>query len=107
MRSVSSKTKLPSASRKVLKERFADPSEILEMMSHYVKEGDFTSLTDLISAYINNSPNYENQTQFAEAIGTTRQTLHRLLSHNDNVSLHVFFSALEKIYEDSLQTPSR
>jgi len=82
-----------------IKEKFADPSFIVEQMADFFKEGDFSSSTDLISAYIANSPKYKNQDEFAEAIGTTRQTMHRMFAH-ENVSLNVFFSALEQIHQD-------
>lgn len=87
--------------RSGLKERFGQPQFVLEQMSSYVKDGDVASLTDLIAAYIANSPKYKNQDQFAEAIGTTRQTLHRMLSHSDTVSLKVFFNAIEQIHADA------
>ena len=86
-----------------LKEEFARPHFILEQMSKYMKDGDVTSITDLIAAYITNSLKYKNQDQFAEAIGTTRQTLHRMLSHGDTVSLKVFFNSIEQIYQDSTE----
>jgi DNA-binding phage protein len=83
-----------------LKEKLGQPQFVLEQMSEYMKDGDVTSITDLISSYISNSPKYKNQDQFAEAIGTTRQTLHRMLSHSDSVSLKVFFNAIEQIHAD-------
>ncbi len=86
-----------------LSEKFSDPKFIIEAMSDYLKEGDVGSITDLISAYIKNSKIYNSQEEFATKIGTTRQTLHRMLSHNDNVSLQVFFSAIEQIHSDSLE----
>ena len=106
MSSVALKSKVnfrPNSKRMALKERFANPNEVLTMMSDYIKDGDVASLTDLISSYISNSPKYNNQEQFAEAIGTTRQTLHRMLSHNDAVSIKVFFSAIEKIHSDATE----
>lgn len=87
--------------RMALKERFANPEEVMLMMADYMKDGDVASITDLISAYISNSKRYPNQDEFAKAIGTTRQTLHRMLSHNENVSMKVFFNAIEKIHEDA------
>lgn len=87
--------------RSGLKERFGQPQFILEQMSAYMKDGDVASITDLIASYIANSPKYKNQDQFAEAIGTTRQTLHRMLSHSDTVSLKVFFNSIEQIHEDA------
>ena len=66
-----------------------------------MKVGDVASITDLISSYMANSEKYKNQEQFAEAIGTTRQTLHRMLSHSDTVSIKVFFNAVEQIYRDA------
>ncbi|MCB9060341.1 MAG: hypothetical protein H6622_02330 [Halobacteriovoraceae bacterium] len=85
--------------RASLKERFADPRFIIEQISELTKEGDIAASTDLISAYISNSPKYENQDEFAESIGTTRQTLYRMFAH-ENVSLNVFFGAIERIYDD-------
>ena len=93
------KTNLQSK-RLSLKEKFADPSFIINEISNTIKDGDFASITDLISAYVSNSKNYKSQDDFALAIGTTRQTLHRMFAH-ENVSLTVFFNALEKIYEDT------
>ena len=89
--------------RMALKERFGNPNEVLNMMSGYIKEGDVASLTDLISSYISNSSKYDNQEEFAAAIGTTRQTLHRMLSHNDAVSMKVFFAAIERIHGDATE----
>lgn len=90
------------AKRMGLKEKFANPEYIMEQMSQYLKDGDVASITDLISAYISNSRKYSNQDQFAEAIGTTRQTLHRMLSHSDSVSIKVFFNAIERIHKDAV-----
>lgn len=70
-------------------------------MAQYLKDGDVASITDLIASYISNSPKYKNQEQFSTAIGTTRQTLHRMLSHSDTVSIKVFFRAIEQIHSDS------
>lgn len=101
----SQSTKSPKKSnlqskRLSLKQKFADPKFILNEIAEYIKDGDFASITDLISAYISNSKNYKSQDDFAFAIGTTRQTLHRMFAH-ENVSLTVFFNALEQIYEDA------
>lgn len=96
---IKNKTQI-SSKRMALKERFGNPGEVLSMMAEYLKEGDVASITDLVSAYISNSPKYKNQEEFAKAIGTTRQTLHRMLSHSDAVSMKVFFGAIEQIYED-------
>lgn len=82
-----------------MKEMFGDPRFVIDKISEFIKEGDFSSSTDLISAYIENSSKYKNQDQFAEAIGTTRQTLYRMFAHQ-SVSLNLFFNALEKIYDD-------
>lgn len=82
-----------------IKENFGRPEYIIELLANFLKEGDFSSSTDLIGAYISNSPKYKNQDEFAQAIGTTRQTLHRMFAH-ENVSLNVFFNALEQIYND-------
>ena len=90
-----------STKRLSLKQKFGDPQYILSLMSDFVKDGDVASITDLISAYISNSPLYKSQDEFAQQIGTTRQTLHRMLSHSDTVSLRVFFNAIEQIHSDS------
>ncbi len=95
------KEKSHDGKRMALKERFGNPNEVLEMMAEYMKDGDVASITDLISSYISNSPKYNNQEEFANAIGTTRQTLHRMLSHSDAVSMKVFFGAIEQIHSDS------
>ncbi len=79
---------------------FENPQFILDEIAQYVKDGDITSSTDLISAYISNSLKYNSQTEFAEAIGATRQTLHRMFAH-DNVNLNVFFKAIEQIHDDA------
>lgn len=84
-----------------LNQQFANPNQVLNMMADYMKDGDVASITDLISAYITNSEKYKNQDQFADAIGTTRQTLHRMLSHEDTVSIKVFFGAIEQIHQDA------
>lgn len=83
-----------------LKEKFGQPDYILQQMAQFLLEGDIASITDLISAYISNSKKYKSQEQFAAAIGTTRQTLHRMLSHSDGVSMKVFFNAIEQIHSD-------
>ena len=82
-----------------INEQFGNPRFILDQMSEFLKEGDFSSSTDLLSAYVANSSKYTNQEAFAEAIGTTRQILHRMFAH-ENVSLNLFFKALEKVHED-------
>jgi hypothetical protein len=82
-----------------LKEKFKNPQYIIDEISNFVKEGDISSCTDLISAYISHSSKYANQDQFAAAIGTTRQTLHRMFAH-ENVNLNVFFKAVERIHQD-------
>jgi|GEM_PF-2268632 hypothetical protein len=97
------KEKNHEGKRMALKERFGNPNEVLGMMADYMKDGDVSSITDLISSYISNSPKYNNQAEFAQAIGTTRQTLHRMLSHSDTVSMKVFFGAIEQIYTDATE----
>ncbi len=87
--------------RKSLNEQFGDASTIINMMAEYLKDGDVVSITDLISAYLSNSAKYKNRDEFATAIGTTRQTLHRMLSHEETVSLKVFFNAIEQIHADA------
>lgn len=89
-----------SAKRMSIKEKFTDPQFIIDEISNYVKEGDISASTDLISAYISNSPKYSNQEEFAVAIGTTRQTLHRMFAH-ENVNLNIFFKAIERIHQDA------
>lgn len=86
-----------------LKEKWGQPLFVLDQMSSYMREGDVAAITDLIAAYIANSPKYKTQEHFAEKIGTTRQTLHRMLSHSDTVSLKVFFRAIEQIHEDTVK----
>ncbi len=82
-----------------LQKELENPKFIIDEISKFVKEGDITASTDLICAYIAHSPNYASLEQFAESIGTTRQTLYRMFAH-ENVSMLVFFKAIEKIYED-------
>ena len=79
---------------------FENPQFILDEIAQYVKEGDIASSTDLISAYISNGLKYKSQTEFAEAIGATKQTLHKMFAH-DNVNLNVFFKAIEQIHDDA------
>lgn len=86
--------------RQTMNENFGNPKYIIESMAEFVRDGDVASITDLISAYISNSGKYKSQTEFAEAIGTSRQTLHRMFSH-EAVSLNIFFGAIEQIYDDS------
>ncbi len=88
--------------RKSLNEQFGDANSVINMMADYMKDGDVASITDLVSAYLSHSPKYKNRDEFAAAIGTTRQTLHRMLSHEDTVSLKVFFSAIEQIHADAV-----
>jgi hypothetical protein len=83
-----------------IREQFASPQFIIEEIALYVKEGDISASTDLIAAYISNSPKYKSQSDFASALGTTRQTLHRMFAH-DNVNLNIFFKAVEQIYDDA------
>ena len=98
---VKKKTSTVEEKRMSLKEKFGHPQFIMEQMTQYFREGDIASITDLISAYISNSQKYSNQEEFANAIGTTRQTLHRMLSHDNNVSLKVFLNAVERIHKDA------
>lgn len=98
---VKKKSSTTEENRLSLKQKFGQPDFVMDQMTQYFREGDVASITDLISAYISNSPKYANQDEFARSIGTTRQTLHRMLSHNDNVSLKVFFNAIERIFADA------
>jgi hypothetical protein len=102
MSSTALKKKLTPAEQKrmSLKAQLGQPNFVLEQMAGYMKDGDVSSITDLIASYVQNSPKYNSQDEFAEAIGTTRQTLHRMFSHNDKVSMKVFFGAIEQIFED-------
>lgn len=98
---VAKKKVTPSEQKRMsLKAQLGQPSFVLEQMADYMKDGDVSSITDLIASYVKNSEKYNNQEEFAEAIGTTRQTLHRMFSHNEEVSMKVFFGAIEQIYED-------
>ncbi len=83
-----------------LKEKLGRPDFILEQMSQFIKDGDVASITDLIASYISNSPKYKSQEEFARTIGTTRQTLYRMLAHSEAVSLKVFFNSIEQIHDD-------
>ncbi len=96
------KENLKQDRKKGLKAKFGDPKYILESMADFLLDGDVASITDLIAAYVSNSKKYKTQESFAETIGTTRQTLHRMLAHNENVGIQVFFSAIEQIHKDSL-----
>jgi hypothetical protein len=70
-----------------------NPKFILDTIANYLQEGDISASTDLISAYIT------DREEFAAAIGTTVESLHRMLAH-DGEGLNVFFKAIEKIYEE-------
>jgi hypothetical protein len=70
-----------------------NPKFILDTIANYIQEGDISTSTDLISAYIT------DREDFAVAIGTTVESLHRMLAH-DGESLNVFFKAIEKIHQD-------
>jgi DNA-binding phage protein len=87
--------------RAAINERFGNPKETMVMMGDFVREGDISSLTDLISSYISNSPKYKNLDEFAEAIGTSRATLYRMLSNDENVSMRVLFAAVHQIFNDA------
>jgi hypothetical protein len=71
-----------------------NPKFILDTIATYIREGDISASTDLISAYIT------DREDFAAAIGTTVESLHKMLAH-DGESLNVFFKAIDKIYNDS------
>lgn len=87
--------------RLAAREQLAQPQIIVEEMVSFMRDGDVSSITDLIGAYVSLSPKYKSQEQFAEAIGTTRQTFHRMIAHSDTVSMRVFFRAVEQIHEDA------
>ena len=88
-----------STKRLAIKEKFSSPKFIYGELMKLFSEGDLASTTDLISAYISNSHKYKNQGEFADAIGTNRQTLYRMLS-NENVSMNLYFKAIERIHDD-------
>ncbi len=69
-------------------------------MADYLKAGDVESITDLINLYIRNSSQY-TQEIFSEKIGVSRGTLSSMLSNTGNVSMNVFMSAIDLIYQDS------
>ena len=83
-----------------INKKFADPQFIINQICQFIKDGDARSITDLISAYISNSDLYKNQDEFAQQIGTTRQTLHRLFRQNEQVSVGVLFACIDQIYQD-------
>lgn len=83
-----------------LSEKYADPTYILNEMADYLKAGDVESITDLINLYIRNSSQY-TQEIFAEKIDVSRGTLSSMLSNTGNVSMNVFMSAIDLIYQDS------
>lgn len=82
--------------------RAGDPIYTLDRIADLIKTGDIENITDVISSYIINSPKYSSHEAFAEAIGTSRATLLRMLAHNDAVSIKVFFSAMGRVYSDSI-----
>ncbi len=86
--------------RKSMLEKFGDPEYAYNSLIQNLRDGEFHSMTDTITSYIANNPKYKSQDDFAEAIGTSRQTLHRMFGHG-NVSLNVFFDAMERIYDDA------
>lgn len=73
---------------------------MIDEIANYIKDGDILSVTDIISVYISSSPKYKSQAEFAEAIGTNRQTLYRMLI-NENVGVHIFYRAIERIHQDA------
>lgn len=93
---------LTSAEKKRMgmKENLGNPVFVYEQILQLFKEGDLSSTTDFISAYVANSHKYKNQDAFAEAIGSNRQTLHRMFA-NENVSMNLYFKAIEQIFDDS------
>ncbi|MES2803281.1 MAG: hypothetical protein V4654_12370 [Bdellovibrionota bacterium] len=98
------KTSKKSFEEKYLKhkEKMGDPKYAYNSIVNYIKDGDISNVTDVIASYISNSPNYSSVDDFAKAIGTSRRTLFRMLSNSDGTSLKVFFSAMERVYGDSI-----
>lgn len=88
-----------TAKRLAIKEKFSNPKFMYGELMKLFEEGDLASTTDLIAAYITHSHKYKNQDEFAEAIGTNRMTLYRMLS-NENVSMNLYFKAIERIHDD-------
>lgn len=82
--------------------RFADPKYVLLALSELIKEGDLRSFIDFIPSYVSSSPKYKSQEEFAKAIGTTRQTFHRMVC-NEDVSMQVLIAAVEQIYKDAYE----
>ncbi|MCK6595818.1 MAG: helix-turn-helix domain-containing protein [Bacteriovoracaceae bacterium] len=80
-------------------ENFKNPQFIFDQIISAFQDGDFESSTDFIAAYVKNSPKYNTQDEFAEKIGTTRQTLSRMFAH-ENVSMNIYFECLRQIKED-------
>lgn len=84
-----------------IRKNFGNPQGALKMLGRWVSEGDISSATDLLSAYVINSPIYKgNQNKFAKAIGTTKNKLKKVLCHSKKSSMRVFFKAIEQIQED-------
>lgn len=79
---------------------YANPKKMYKVICEHVKNGDIAEVTGVISVYIQYSPIYSGMEEFAEAIGTTRQTLYRMLA-NQNVSMNLFFRAVERIFDDA------
>ena len=91
--------KLKSNSSIKLKD-YSDPKKMHKLICQFVKDGEISEVTGIISAYISDSPKYSGMEEFAQAIGTTRQTLYRMLA-NQNVSMNLFFKAVERIFDDA------
>lgn len=79
---------------------YANPKKMYKLICDHVKSGDIAEVTGIISVYIQYSPLYSGMEEFAQAIGTTRQTLYRMLA-NQNVSMNLFFKAVERIFDDA------
>lgn len=95
------KNKKHKMNKSQIQKSFGNPKEALKILSKWVSDGDISSATDLLSAYVINSPMYKgNKKKFARAIGTTKNKLKKVLHHNKKSSMCVFFKAIEQIQKD-------
>ena len=78
----------------------SNPKHVLEQLSTCIKRGTIKDAMNHLESYITHSPKYTSKEKFANAIGSNRQTLYRMLS-NENVSMNLFFDAVNQVFQDS------
>lgn len=78
----------------------SNPKHVLKQLSTCIEKGTIKDAMTHLESYILHSPKYTSKERFATAIGTNRQTLYRMLL-NENVSMNLFFDAVNQIHKDS------